>query len=258
MGSVRPLELVRTHGTYRQYGTGGFHSVIPRTGRVTADAPPAVTTGTAPYARAMSVRVRRAHTKRALVSVARGLFARQGYAATSLDEIVSGAEVTKGALYHHFRGKQELYGAVLAVVEEDARQRIRACIEGVGDPWERALVGLREFLAIARGEEYRRIVILEGPAVLGYEAFRELEERSSYGLVQDIVTGLLEPYDLPTSQLAAFTRLFFGAISTTASSIALAPDPQQASDDAEGAVMLVLAGIRSLLGDPNDPGGPGD
>ena len=95
--------------------------------------------------------------------------------------------------------------------------------------------------------------------MLGYEAFRELEERSSYGLVQDIVTGLLEPYELPGSQLAAFTRLFFGALSATASSIALAPDPQQASDDAEGAVMLVLAGIRSLLdgrGEADDPGNP--
>lgn len=223
--------------------------MIPRTDAVTAVACREVTTATAPYARAMTVRVRRAHTKRALVSVARDLFAQQGYTATSLEEIVAGAEVTKGALYHHFTGKQDLYGAVLAAVEDDARQQIRARIEDVSDPWERALMGLREFLTIARGEEYRRIVILEGPAVLGYERFREQEERSTYGLVQDIVRGLLEPYDLPESQLAAFTRLFFGAMSATASSVALAPDPQQASDDAEGAVVLVLAGIRSLLDD---------
>ncbi len=197
----------------------------------------------------MTVRVRRAHTRRALVSVARDLFARQGFAATSLEEIVSGAHVTKGALYHHFRGKQDLYGEVLATVEDDARERIRARIADVADPWERALVGLREFLAVAQGEEYRRIVILEGPVVLGYERFREQEERSTYGLVQDIVGGLLSPYDLPESQLAAFTRLFFGAMSATASAVAQSPDPQQAADDAEGAVVLVLAGIRSLLDD---------
>ncbi|QIK65668.1 TetR/AcrR family transcriptional regulator [Nocardioides sp. HDW12B] len=197
----------------------------------------------------MTVRARRAHTKRALVSVARDLFARQGFAATSLEEIVAGADVTKGALYHHFRGKQDLYGEVLATVEDDARERIRARIADVADPWERALVGLREFLTVAQGEEYRRIVILEGPVVLGYERFREQEERSTYGLVQDIVGGLLSPYDLPESQLAAFTRLFFGAMSATASAVAQAPDPQQAADDAEGAVVLVLAGIRSLLDD---------
>ena len=108
------------------------------------------------------------------------------------------AEVTKGALYHHFTGKQDLYGAVLAAVEDDARQQIRAHIEDVSDPWERALMGLREFLTIARGEEYRRIVILEGPAVLGYERFREQEERSTFGLVQDIVGPARRPTSCPS------------------------------------------------------------
>lgn len=195
----------------------------------------------------MVVRVRRAHTRRALVSVARGLFAEQGYAGTSLEAVVAGAEVTKGALYHHFRGKQELYAEVLAQVEDDARSRIRARIEDVADPWERALVGLREFLTIAQGQEYRRIVILEGPAVLGYERFREQESGSTFGLVHDIVAGLLQPYDLPASTLTAFTRLFYGAMSTTASAVAQAPDPEQAAEETEGAVVLVLAGIRSLL-----------
>jgi AcrR family transcriptional regulator len=186
-------------------------------------------------------------TKHALVGVARDKFATQGFVGTSLDEIVAGADVTKGALYHHFHGKQDLYAAVVAVVEDEARERIRARVADVVDPWERALVGLREFLAVVRTEEYRRIVILEGPAVLGYERFREQEEGSTFGLVSDIVAGLLAPYDLPDSTLTAFTRLFLGAVSATGSSVSLAADPQQASDDAEGAIVLVLAGIRSLL-----------
>jgi AcrR family transcriptional regulator len=186
-------------------------------------------------------------TRQALVGVARELFATQGFVGTSLDEIVAGAEVTKGALYHHFRGKQDLYAAVVTAVEDDARERVRARVADVVDPWERALVGLREFLAVVRTEEYRRIVILEGPAVLGYERFREQEESSTFGLVSDIVGGLLAPYDLPDSTLTAFTRLFLGAVSATGSSVSLAADPQQASDDAEGAIVLVLAGIRSLL-----------
>jgi AcrR family transcriptional regulator len=186
-------------------------------------------------------------TKHALVRVAREKFATQGFVGTSLDEIVAGAEVTKGALYHHFRGKQDLYAAVVNEVEDGARERIRTGVADVVDPWERALVGLREFLAVVRTEEYRRIVILEGPAVLGYERFREQEESSTFGLVSDIVAGLLAPYDLPASTLTAFTRLFLGAVSATGSSVSLAADPQQASDDAEGAIVLVLAGIRSLL-----------
>jgi len=188
-----------------------------------------------------------AATKNALVEVARQRFATQGYAGSSLDEIVAGAQVTKGALYHHFRGKQELFEAAFLDVEAAASARIRAAIETSDDPWERAITGLREFLAVTRTEDYRRIVIQEGPAVLGYERFREHEERSTFGLVQDVVGSLLAPYDLPASTLQAFTRLFFGAMSATGSAVSTAEDPQQASDDAEGAIVLVLAGIRSLV-----------
>ncbi|CAA9368083.1 MAG: Transcriptional regulator, AcrR family [uncultured Nocardioidaceae bacterium] len=188
-----------------------------------------------------------ASTKRALVDAALERFAVQGYAGTSLDEIVSAARVTKGALYHHFKGKQDLFEAVFLDVEEQATERIRGSIRSIRDPWEKAITGLREFLAVTRTEAYRRIVIQDGPAVLGYERFREREESSTFGLVQDIVTSLLSDYRLPESTTGAFTRLFFGAMSATGSAVSTAEDPQQASDDAEGAIVLVLAGIRSLV-----------
>ncbi len=188
-----------------------------------------------------------ASTKKALVDVARSLFARQGYAHTSLDEIVAGARVTKGALYHHFTGKQELFEAAFVTVEEDASDRIRRAIRGTRDPWEKALAGLREFLAVTRTEEYRRLVIQEGPAVLGYERYREQEERSTLGLVQEIVGSLLSSWSLPTSTIDAFSRLFFGAMNATGAAVSAAVDPDQASEDAEGAIVLVLAGIRSLV-----------
>ena len=188
-----------------------------------------------------------ASTKKALVDVASELFTAQGYAGTSLDEIVAGARVTKGALYHHFKGKQELFEAVFVEVEDDAATRISATIKSTTDPWEKALTGLREFLAITRTDAYRRVVIQEGPAVLGYERFREHEERSTYGLVQEIVASVLSPYDLPESTIDAFTRIFFGAMSAAGSAVSTADDPEQASDDAEGAIVLVLAGLRSLV-----------
>lgn len=188
-----------------------------------------------------------ASTKRALVDAALERFAAQGYAGTSLDEIVAAARVTKGALYHHFKGKQDLFEAAFMVVEDQASDRIRGSIRTAKDPWEKALTGLREFLAVTRTEAYRRIVIQDGPAVLGYERYREREESSTFGLVQDIVASLLTDYDLPESTVAAFTRLFFGAMSATGSAVSTAEDPQQASDDAEGAIVLVLAGIRSLV-----------
>src|ERR671926_602467 len=75
-----------------------------------------------------------ASTKRALVEIAEELFTEQGYANTSLDAIVAGARVTKGALYHHFSGKQALFEAVFERVETDASKRINKALKGQRDP----------------------------------------------------------------------------------------------------------------------------
>src|SRR5690242_12241826 len=79
-----------------------------------------------------------ASTKRALVDEATRLFTSQGYAATSLDAITSGARVTKGALYHHFSGKQAVFEAVFEKIENDASTHIRTALRGSRDPWEKA------------------------------------------------------------------------------------------------------------------------
>src|SRR3954468_23000444 len=76
-----------------------------------------------------------ASTKRALVEVATRQFSEHGYGGTSLDAIVAGARVTKGALYHHFSGKQALFEAVFASVEDDASKKIKAALKGATDPW---------------------------------------------------------------------------------------------------------------------------
>src|SRR5687768_132052 len=101
-----------------------------------------------------------ASTKRALIDVAETLFTDHGYAATSLDQIVAGARVTKGALYHHFSGKQALFEAVFDRVESDAAKSIQKSLRGERDPWEKAMLGLRAFLEVVREPTYRRVVTL--------------------------------------------------------------------------------------------------
>ena len=118
-----------------------------------------------------------ASTKRALVKAAEKRFTEHGYSATSLDAIAADAKVTKGALYHHYSGKQALFEAVFADVEERAAKEIQQAVKGVEDPWDKSLAGLREFLAVVQEPAYRRIVVQEGPSVLGYERFREQEQR---------------------------------------------------------------------------------
>jgi AcrR family transcriptional regulator len=189
-----------------------------------------------------------ASTKRALVDVATRLFADHGYAATSLDQVVAGARVTKGALYHHFSGKQALFEAVFEKVESEASSRVRKSLKGSRDPWEKALIGLRAFLTTVQDPAYRRVVIQEGPAILGYERFREQEERSSYGLVQDLVADVLRDstYDVDDDMLETFTRIFFGAMSAAGESVSSSPDPVLAVARVETAIAFILSGLRTL------------
>ncbi len=187
-----------------------------------------------------------ASTQRALVEVATELFTERGYAGASLDEIVAGARVTKGALYHHFSGKQALFESVFERVEDDATSAIRKAVRGAGNPWDKAIAGLRTFLEIVQQDEYRRIVIQEGPAVLGYERYREQEERSTFGIVQDIVSSVLATYDLEPSMVETFSRVFFGAMSAAGAAVSSADDTKRASAEVEAAIVFILTGLRQM------------
>jgi AcrR family transcriptional regulator len=189
-----------------------------------------------------------ASTKLALVDVAEGLFTESGYAATSLDAIVAGARVTKGALYHHFSGKQALFEAVFERVEDDAARAIQEALGGHRDPWAKATAGLRAFLLVVQEPRYRRIVIQEGPAVLGYERYREQEERSTFAIVLEIVRSVLAAgaWEFGEDLQETFARIFFGAMSSAGESVSGAEDPERAAADVETAIGFILAGFRAL------------
>ena len=190
-----------------------------------------------------------ASTKRALVDVAEQLFTDHGYANASLDSIVAGARVTKGALYHHFSGKQALFEAVFERVEADASRTIQKAIKDHRDPWQKALAGLRAFMTIVQEPGYRRIVIQEGPAVLGYERFREQEERSTYANVVDIVRSVLTAgtWELEEEMLQTFARIFFATMSAAGDVVATSEEPELAARRVETAVGFLLSGIQSLV-----------
>ncbi|HEX5090011.1 MAG TPA: TetR/AcrR family transcriptional regulator [Nocardioides sp.] len=189
-----------------------------------------------------------ASTKRALVDVAEELFTEHGYASTSLDAIVAGARVTKGALYHHFSGKQALFEAVFERVEADASKTINSSLQGKKDPWLKAQAGLRAFLGVVQEPRYRRIVIQEGPSVLGYERYREQEERSTFATVVDIVRSVLSAgsWALDEGMVQTFARIFFGALSSAGESVATAEDAEEAADRVEAAIGFIIAGFQSM------------
>jgi AcrR family transcriptional regulator len=189
-----------------------------------------------------------ASTRRALIDMGEELFTEHGYSATSLDTIVAGAQVTKGALYHHFSGKQALFEAAFERVESQAARDITDALAGHDDPWDKALAGLDRFLEVVQQPAYRRIVILEGPAVLGWARFREQAERSTFATVRDIVASVLQAGDwhLDDDMVETFTRIFFGAMSSAGESVSTSDDPEAAAQRVEAAIRFILAGFAAL------------
>ena len=126
---------------------------------------------------------------------------------------------------------------------------INKALKGKRDPWEKAQAGLRAFLEVVREARYRRIVIQEGPAVLGYERFREQEERSTFATVLDIVRSVLDAgaWELDEEMVQTFARIFFGAMSSAGESVATSDDPEDAADRVEACLLYTSPSPRDGL-----------
>ena len=130
-------------------------------------------------------------TRAALLDEATTLFAERGYAGTSLEDVASASQVTRGAVYHHFASKQALFEAVLDLQEERATTEIVAAA-GAANPWDAAMLALDAYLTHCCDPVYGRLVWLEGPAALGWHRWRECEKKYSYGLVEQFIRDLVE------------------------------------------------------------------
>ncbi len=192
-------------------------------------------------------------TKRALLDNATNLFTDHGYAGTSLDEVVAAARVTKGAFYHHFPSKLALFEAVFERVQSSTTVKVQKAIDNSKDPWERAQIGLEKFLEVCREPGYRRICLQEGPVALGHERWHEAEKASTLGIVQRTVDDLLSDLGGGENLNEAFGIVFYGAIKSASEYVADAEDPSAASDEVQGAIGAILAGMRLLptVGEPD-------
>lgn len=183
-------------------------------------------------------------TRQALVDSALELFTKRGYAATSLDTIVKRARVTKGALYHHFSGKQALFEAVFAAVESSAIARLADVVVGDGAPWERAIEGIQAYVRVCLEPSYQRIVIHEAPVVMGWERWREAEEHFSFGLVKASVESLMDAGEIEPLPVEVTARILFGALCAGAEAIAGSPDPKKTAAEVAETITVVMAGMR--------------
>ena len=167
-------------------------------------------------------------TRAALLAQATRLFAAHGYAATSLEDVASASRVSRGAVYHHFASKQALFEAVLDAQEERAVATVVAAVTAE-DPWEAATLALDAFLDLSCDPVYGRLVWVEAPRVLGWNRWREWEEKYAYGLVEQftrslITAGYLE--DRATDSLVRFSFWMLGGAGLTLAEAAEADKPR--------------------------------
>ena len=181
-------------------------------------------------------------TTTALVDAARELFARDGYDATSLDAVAAGAKVTKGAVYHHFEGKRQLFEAVFSREVERMATPLAAAYARKKDPWDAFNAGCRAFLDECLDPALQRILLLDATAAIGWEQIRILEspllEMMELGISRAAEAGRIAP-----RRPALLARFLYGALCETAMVVARADDQKAAHREAVAEIGRVLRGL---------------
>jgi AcrR family transcriptional regulator len=184
-------------------------------------------------------------TRAELVRVARGLFAEPGYASVGTEEIVRAANVTRGALYHHFADKKDLFRAVHEQVEGELVEAIGQRIGAIEDPWELLVTGVGVFLDECADPVFMRISLLDAPAVLGWREWREIDERYGLALVSGSLGNAMEAGVLARQELRPLSHLLLAALGEAAFLIANSDDPKAARREVEPPLMALLEGLRA-------------
>jgi AcrR family transcriptional regulator len=184
-------------------------------------------------------------TRDALVRAARELFTKRGYSGVGTEEIVARAKVTRGALYHHFADKRDLFRAVFEQVERDLMERIGARMEATDDPWELMLAGMRSFLDACEEPAVKQIALTDAPSVLGWQEWREIDNRHGLGLTRAALQGAVEARVLRPIAVEPMAHLFVAALSEAAFVIAHADQPREERNQVERALIQLVEGLRA-------------
>ena len=186
-------------------------------------------------------------TRTELVAAARALFAERGYAAVSTEAVVRAAGVTRGALYHQFTGKEELFRAVLEQVEEELVERLGAVMRSA-EPLAGLHAGLAAALDAALDPGLVRLTLLDAPAVLGWQAWRELGDRYGLGLLRATLAAAIDAGALAPGPVDPLAQILLAALEEAMLHVARADDPERARAEAGAALGRLIDGLRASSG----------
>jgi AcrR family transcriptional regulator len=193
-------------------------------------------------------------TRTALIVAARALFAEQGYSGVGTEEIVRAAGVTRGALYHHFKGKRELFEAVYERIEAELAERIAAgaLSANATSPMEAMRAGAEMFLAASTEPETQRIVLLDGPSVLGWDRWREIATEHGLGLIEATLQAAVDAGSIAPQPVRPLAHVLMGALDEAAMLVARAEDPKAMRAEVGKTLDSLLAALSA--GEPKAPG----
>ena len=188
---------------------------------------------------------RSAATRAALIHAARRLFAEHGFAGVGTEAIVRAADVTRGALYHHFADKTELFDAVLDAVEGDVTERIVARVLSDTDAGvvQMMMNGVEEWFDSCQDPEVQRILLTDGPSVLGWERWREICLTHVLGLCESLLSQGMDDGTFERQPLRPLAHVVMAVMDEAALYIVTQPDPDAARRDMESIITRLLAAL---------------
>lgn len=183
-------------------------------------------------------------TRAALIKAARPLFAERGYAAVGTEEIVRAAGLTRGALYHQFGGKRDLFEAVYTQVEHELAEQIAAEALRADDPLSAIQIGIDMLLDACLGPELQRIALLDAPAVLGWERFREIGAGAGLGLIEGTLEAAMEAGVIARQPSKPLAHVVMGALDEAAMLVGRSEDPPKTRSEVAAVLQALLDGLR--------------
>ena len=178
---------------------------------------------------------RSAATRDALISAARKLWGLRGYAEVGTPEIAAAAGVTRGAMYHQFADKAALFSEVVEAVEQDVMARMATLVaeSGATTPADAIRAAVDAWLEVSGDPEVRQLILLDAPSVLGWAAFRDVAQRYSLGMTEQLLTEAMRSGQLAQQPVRALAHVLIGALDEAAMAIATADDPKRARRETE-------------------------
>jgi AcrR family transcriptional regulator len=179
-------------------------------------------------------------TRGQLIEVATRLFAEHGYEGTSIEAVLSAAGVSRGALYHHFAGKEALFEAVVSAVSAQVTADLQEVISGCADPVDALRTAALAWISLAADPVIQRVVLVDAPSVLGWDRWRAMDDGRTLGALRMLLQAVSDSGRLPAELVAPFSHMILAALDEIVLVVARAPDSTAAVAEGRMAVEALL------------------